>query len=306
MKKRGELTTQQIVMLVIAITSFLVLLFFFGLLDFGGESESQICRNSVAMKGGSIISSEASTLNCKRKYLCLTEDGTCEGLTNPEVKKVKTEKEIYAILANEMADCWWMFGEGKINYVGDDFTKNNYCSICSQIMFDDSLGEIPGIDWEISKDKLYDYLSTKNMSNNEMTYAEYIFGTNDLNVLRQKALEEYGTGATFGKIDLGKQYFVIMGITSETNNWKWVALGTAAVAAVVTIPLSVIPTILIVGVAGGAGAGAGIFADSQDVEIASILVEGRGVSNQFMAPTILEVDSNKFDSLSCEEIVTYS
>ena len=287
MKKRGELTTQQIVMLVIAIASFLVLLFFFRLLDFGQETDAEVCRNSVAMKGGSIVSSEAIRLNCQRKYLCITEDGTCEGMTSPKVEEVKTKEEIYDILANEMADCWWMFGEGKIDYVGKDFTKNNYCSICSQIVFDDSLSGIEGIDFEISKDELYDYLSTKNIPNKKMTYAEYIFREKDMNLLRQQALTDYGTGATFGKINLEKQYFVVMGITSETNNWKWVALGTAVVSAVVTLGVSTIPTILIVGLSTGAGAGAGMIADAHEVEIVGIEVEGQGINNQFMAPTIL-------------------
>ena len=306
MKNRGELTTQQIVMLVIAIASFLVLLFFFGLLDFGQETDAEVCRNSVAMKGGSIVSSEAVRLNCQRKYLCITEDGTCEGMTSPKVEKVETKEEIYDILSNEMADCWWMFGEGKIDYVGKDATKNNYCSICSQIVFDDSLSEVPGIDFEISKDELYDYLSKKNMSNNKMTYSEYIFGEKDLNTLRQEALKEYGTGATFGKIKIGEQYFVVMGITSETNNWKWVAVGGVIVGGVVgvlTPGLNAVAGILVLGIL---STGGGIWADAHDVEIAAIEVEGQGIDNQFMAPTILEVDSDKFNSLNCEEIVTHS
>ena len=313
LNKKGELTTQQIVMLIIAITSFLVLIFFFDLLDFGEETEAELCRNSVVMKGGSIVSSEAVTLNCHRKYLCITFDGTCEGMTDPKVEKVKTEKEIYNILANEMADCWWMFGEGKVDYVGKDLTKNNYCSICSQIVFDDSLDEIEGIDWEISKDKLYDYLSTKNMSNNKITYSEYIFGTKDMNSLRQEVLKKYGTGATFGKIDLGKQYFVVMGITSETNNWKWLSGAGAVVGGVVVGAITVfsgpvgwIAGITIVGGGATVGAGAGIFADAHDVEIAAIPLEGRGIPNRFIAPTILEVNSEKFNSFNCEEIVTYS
>ena len=60
-----------------------------------------------------------------------------------ETKKVKTETEVYGILADEMADCWWMFGEGKVNYVGKDLPeKQLYCSICSQLAFDNSLEEI--------------------------------------------------------------------------------------------------------------------------------------------------------------------
>ena len=59
------------------------------------------------------ISEDAIPLKCSRIYICISKDGTCERMTKPEVKKVKTEDEIYNILAEEMATCWWMFGEGK-------------------------------------------------------------------------------------------------------------------------------------------------------------------------------------------------
>ena len=139
--KKGEMSTQQIIMMIVLITSFVVILFFLFRLNLGGESQDQLCQNSVMMKA-SPLSSSSTPLNCYRNYICITEDGSCEGLVKPEKIKVKSLDEIYEALANEMADCWWVFGEGKVNYVGDDLTYNNYCSICSQILFDDSLNEI--------------------------------------------------------------------------------------------------------------------------------------------------------------------
>ena len=63
-----------------------------------------------------------------------------------------------------------------IDYVGkDNFLKDNYCSICSQVGFDDSVKEIEGIGNEISKDKLYNYLSKTKMPDKEINYAEYFF-----------------------------------------------------------------------------------------------------------------------------------
>ena len=53
MKKRGELTSTQIGMLVIAIMGFLVVLFFILGFDFGGVSEREVCHLSVLTRGTS-------------------------------------------------------------------------------------------------------------------------------------------------------------------------------------------------------------------------------------------------------------
>src|SRR3989344_7040233 len=167
--KQAELSTQQIVLIIILITSFIVILFFLFRLNIGEKSEEQLCHNSVLQKAS--VFSEAP-LQCYRNYLCITKDGSCEGLIKPEKIKVNSLPEVYGALADEMTNCWQMFGEGKVDYVGKDFTKNNYCSICSQIYFDDSLESIEWVeDKKISKDGLYDYL-TKNDYSKDQTYSQ--------------------------------------------------------------------------------------------------------------------------------------
>ena len=49
--KKGEMTTQQIVLLIILIASFAVILGFLFKLNFGAESEKDICHNSVVLRG---------------------------------------------------------------------------------------------------------------------------------------------------------------------------------------------------------------------------------------------------------------
>ena len=309
-KRRGELTTQQIVGLIILITSFAVILFFFLRLNLGEETDKELCRNSVVLKGSSILPSDSTPLNCYRSYECLTEDGTCEGITNHEVEKVDNLDDVYQKLAEEMADCWWMFGEGKIDYIETGLTKNNYCSICSQIFFDDSL---KGIDKEIekgliSKDKLYDYLAITKMPREDINYAEYFFGTNDI----QKIKKESGVD-TFGDIEIEKQYFVVMGITNEVSTLKWASAGavtTAGIIAVVSI-FSGPPGWVIGAITLGSGAVVGAtsgeeIAGAIEFEIGALVVQGRGINNQFMAPTIVEAESEKFKALNCEEIVTFT
>ena len=304
--KQAELSTQQIVLIIILIASFIVILFFLFRLGIGEESEEQLCRNSVLQKAS--VFSEAP-LQCYRDYVCITKDGSCEGLIKPEKIKVKSLDEVYGTLANEMADCWGIFGEGKVDYVGTDFTKNNYCSICSQIYFDDSLENLEGVkDKKISKDELYDYL-TNNEYSKDQTYSQYLFGTNNFGALKQEALQEQGVG-TFGKIEIEKQFFVVMVITNEVGTIPWVLTAAAGTVAGIVIALNPIGwvatgvTIVATSIVGSSVGAA--YAEGVEPEIDAIVMEGNGISNNFMRPTIIEADSNKFEVLNCEDILTYA
>jgi len=310
--KRGELSTQQIVLMIILIASFLVILFFLFRLGIGEKSEEQLCHNSVLQKAS--IFSEAP-LQCYRNYICITKDGSCEELIKPEKIKVKSLDEVYEALANEMTDCWWMFGEGRVDYAGEDLTKNNYCSICSQIYFDDSLENLEGVEnKKISKDELYDYLAENNYSK-EQTYSQYLFGTSDISGLKTSILEyenNLENIGNFGNIEIGKQYFNVMGITSSVGWVEWsgvgAGLGATIIGAVWAIsgPPGWIAGSLILGggaiIGGTAGTGAG---ELIEPEIGAIIIEGKS-GNQFMAPTLQEAESDKFKALNCEEILTYT
>ena len=299
--RRAELSTQQIVLIIILIASFIVILFFLFRLGLGEKSEEQLCHNSVLQKAS--VFSDAP-LQCYRNYVCITKDGSCEELVKPEKIKATSLDEVYGALANEMADCWWMFGEGKVEYVGKDVTHNNYCSICSQIYFDNSLEDIEGVkDKKISKDELYDYL-TKNNYSKEQTYSQYLMGTNDLSLIKSQG--------SFGNIEIGKQYFNVMGITSGVKNVWATSLGAGATAytlvgiiGYLTTPLGWVGGTIIVGAA-AITAGALTISDLIEPEIGAIVVEGRGIENKFMSPTLQEAESDKFKALNCEEILTYT
>jgi len=308
--RKGELSTQQIIMLIILIASFVVILFFLFRLNLGSESDEDICHNSVVTRGSSVIPSESVPLKCSTSYVCITEDGSCEGLNNPEIHKVKTENEVYAVLADEMADCWWMFGAGEIDYVQDDLKQNHYCSICSQILFDDSLEEIEEFgEGNMSKDSLYDFLAIAEYSE-EQTYAQYIFGTNDMGSLKNSFAEEHDFEGevSFGNIEIGKQYFNVMGIVSEVSTFKLILAGVGlGVGIAVLAPVGFVGGAII---ATGGGTAGGIIGDDISeffkLEIVGLMVEGKGIDNQFLAPTIIEIDSEKFDALDCTNVKTLS
>lgn len=311
--KKAELTTQQIVILIILITSFVVILFLLFRLNLGKTTEDEICHNSVVMRGGSVLPEGATPLNCQTSYVCLTEDGTCESMTKPEIIKVESKEETYLVLAEEMRDCWWMFGEGKVEYIKKEWTHENYCSICAQLAFDDSMKNIGEFEeGTIDKDDFYNYLTQIEVSN-ELTYSEYFFGADNIEDLKALAVQEHGVGGTFGKMNLDKQHYLVMGITTEVEGW---VLAAGTVGTVIGVFLGgailgsnpigwVAGAVIVGGVGAGAGAAAQGIADSVEPEIVAITVEGKGdVENKFMAPTLVELNSDKFKALSCKSIQT--
>ncbi len=314
-KRKGELSTQQIILLIILIASFLIILFFLFRLNLGSESDKEICHNSVVTRGSSVVPSESVPLKCSRSYICITKDGSCEGMTNPEIKKVKTETEVYAVLAEDMAECWWMYGAGQIDYVQNDLKKNHYCSICSQILFDDSLKEIEDSEGNpafeegiISKDELYEFLTIADYSTDDesQTYAQYVFGTNNLESLKQEFSQGEDVELSFGEIEIGEQYYDVMGIVSEISVWKLALVGAGlGVVVAVVAPVGLVGGAIIVGSGGTVGGVVGDdISELFQPEILGIIVEGDGIDNQFLAPTIIEVDVEKFEALNCKSVVS--
>jgi hypothetical protein len=178
-KEKNGIVWKTLIPLIILIIGFLVLLVVFFKLDLGRETQKDVCHYSVVSRATAISASNllkgTLPLNCKTQYICISKDGTCEKLVSPEIKKVKTKEEIYSVLANQFSECWWMFGEGKIDYIGKELlAKNLYCSLCAQVVFDDSVKEIIE-SGEIDKQDFYQYLETEKVSGKDISYWNYLY-----------------------------------------------------------------------------------------------------------------------------------
>ena len=179
--KAGELTTQQLVTIIILIVSFAVLLILLFKLNLGETTDKEICHNSVLMKskGKGLI----GELDCKTNYICISGGGECKDFNPTTTVKVnpKNKSEIIKEIADEMADCWWMFGECKLDYGNFWDLKGYHCAICSIIKFDNKIQEnFP----EISYTEFYNYLNKP--KDKTQTYLKYLYGTSSLNELEQK------------------------------------------------------------------------------------------------------------------------
>jgi hypothetical protein len=198
--KKAELTTKHIVMIIILIASFIIVLFLLFRLNLGETTNKEVCHNSVVLKGKSGIF--AGSLNCRTNYLCISGDGDCGEIPTTSTIEIDPEStdEIMKAIADEMSDCWWMFGEGKINYVGEKFSGNMACALCSVIDFDET------IKGSVSYLEFFNYLKTTSKSSSQ-TYLQYLYGVNSLE-------EEHPYYQN--DLDFSKQYVLVTGMIKES------------------------------------------------------------------------------------------
>ncbi len=317
--KRGELTTKQIVVMIILIISFVIILFFIFQLSPIETADKQICHDSVVLRGNSLIGGQTLPLNCKTNFVYVTASSTKSNkrMSTPQrVVDVRTKEDVYEFLANDMYDCWWMYGEGKVDYLGEvDWTSNSYCSICSQIVFDESVKKIFADNGgKLSKDDFYKTYLTKNIPGKQTTYSEYLLGTkNPDDYLTQYNIEtssgEQTVGATsWGNTDLDKTQILIMSIKSEVSTTAWVLTGAAVVGAITagvlltpfTLGASLVSAVGAVIVIGGATAG-GV---AGGVLVAPMIKGSSG--RAFNPPSLMEFKSKNYKSLKCIEIKSLS
>jgi hypothetical protein len=217
MDKKAELTTQQIVMIIVLLVSFIVLLIFIFKVNFQNTSEKEICQSSVQLSGKT---SFFGKIDCKIHYLCISGGGECKGFTYKDTAKISSTKdsdkknEIMKVLADEMADCWWMFGEGKIDYANWGVVSSTACAVCTQFAFDEKLISNDKLG-SISYEEFYNFLKNTKMGDTQKTYAEY------MNIDKSK-LDASFLGK---KIEFGKKYSIYTGRVEAGTITSWIPGG---------------------------------------------------------------------------------
>ena len=216
--KKGEMTTAELVGLIILILSFVVLLLFWLMANLGGETNAQICHNSVMLQTG-VGKALSQPLNCKTDYVCISGGQSCNDFTASNTIKIantdvaQMKQEAMRAIADQMANCWWEFGEGAVNYAGylvATHAQNNI-AICSIISFDSKIQQnIP----EISYTDLYNYMQDTKYDQSQ-TYLQYLYGISSVSqfVPQDKII----VNVQSDKITTGQKYSVITGVSHDTG-----------------------------------------------------------------------------------------
>ncbi|MBW6442618.1 hypothetical protein K0A97_02445 [Patescibacteria group bacterium] len=218
LSKRGELTTKQLVTIIVIIVSFIIILFLILRLNLGGKTFKEVCHNSVILNSQS--GGFSGPLDCTTTSVCISGGGKCQK-TNPSstikinLRGENPKKEILEAIAKEMVDCWWMFGEGEVKYVSETiFTSKTSCAVCSIIEFDEKI-QNSGI--VINYRNLYDYLNETPKTSTQ-TYLDYLYSENDLGIIIELGL--------FPKLEhipfnFSKDYSIITGIHNNPIVGFW-------------------------------------------------------------------------------------
>ena len=114
-----------LVILIILVSTAAVMLMFLHQINKVSDQELDVrlCRKSVDMTSiANIEGLNSNSLNCPTTYASVNYGD---------------EKRIKKILADNMADCWYKFGEGRKEIFSKTLWKRdkNYCAICSVIRF---------------------------------------------------------------------------------------------------------------------------------------------------------------------------
>lgn len=178
MKKRGELSALNKLILGVVVGFILIFASYFILFPMlFAESDREACRISVEAKSRTKIFQDSpivSDIICKTQYVEVTDkaikknDKIIAALgKNPEQKVKKT-------IADEMYDCWYQMGEGKLDPWGDWGVKQNHCIICSEITFSDKAKQKFGTLKELNK-----FLCDTTIPGSTKTYCTYFKGKNE-------------------------------------------------------------------------------------------------------------------------------
>jgi hypothetical protein len=203
--RKAELTTKQLVMIIILIASFIIVLFLLFRLNLGETTNKEVCHNSVVLKGRLPL---GGPLDCRTNYLCISGDGDCGEIPTTSTIEVdpNNKNETMKVLADEMSDCWWMFGEGKIRYTGGVSSTGVHCALCSVI-------EFSGISADsISYQEFYEYLRTTPKSESQ-TYLHYLYEINNLDLFESQ--EQIEINLLSDVIFTNQKYSIITGIDNN-------------------------------------------------------------------------------------------
>lgn len=206
-QKRGEITTTQLVTIIVLIVSFVIILFLMFRLGLGNVTDQEICHNSVVLKASPLPS---GSLNCKTQYICISGGQNCADFLSTEKITIdsKNKNETMKVLADKMAECWATFGEGKSNY-GSSVSLTVEYAICSKIRFDKNIQEkTPSITYQ----EFYTYLE-QTKKDEKITYLQYLYGIS--RVSEFKIDERIKINLAQDRLITGNEYSIITGVDNS-------------------------------------------------------------------------------------------
>jgi hypothetical protein len=286
MEKRGELTSKQLITIIILIISFAIIIIFFVSLGLRKTVDSETCRNSVILRGSLPIGADTIQLKCRTQNICLSMGGDC-GVTRKDLVTIEVDNrdELIKEMVNLLWDCWYKMGEGKVDYISAGLGNNEaYCSVCNNVYFDDKIQKEYESEGGINYSEIYNYMQFAKVPERDESFLFSIYGVSSLDFMRGEILKKNNYDIYTYKMNPEKEQAIVTSVIK--NGWLDNALAGAGTGATLGA-IGLGPGILF---GGAAGFAVGVFTADDNL--------------RFLAPRYLELNGAALKALDCKEYVS--
>lgn len=330
MKKIGEITSGQVVIVLLTIISFVMLVWFLLTYPFSDTVDRETCHQSIVMRSSVnnwlVKTNQIVPLKCQTEKMCLSISGeSCEKeFLKPNKNNIiyrktvpgggkETLDRIKDEYAKALYDCHSMVGEGQLSFMPNSFYEKKYCLICSRIAAGNDLKNKSrigggGESIQISYIDLYEYMKDMKTPDGR-SYLQATFDAETVGEMTQrleKVREVYNKNSEIKiekiedmKINLSGQNAIIVQ-TIPKSTWKtWVVAGGSGAAIATGIILAPFTfggslSLTAVGVAIAAGGGA----------TAVIYVKNAPDGSGYVEPAIFPYDLQRLRDIGCTSFET--
>lgn len=195
MNKRGITVQSTLIGIIIAVLAAAIIFFFIRALPYRETVDKEACHNSVILRSNALLKGESilpetMPLNCKTQEIKISSSN---------------EEFIKREIANAMYDCWWVLGEGKLDFFPESGwkdwgvpglgTSKANCMICATIKFE---GAAKGKQLD-----LLSYLEETKVPTKNITYLEYFSEDPDAKLPSELKVETLDTSKDYAIIFMG-------------------------------------------------------------------------------------------------------
>jgi len=230
-KKRADITSAQLVTIILLVVGFGILIFLFWQFQWRGRIDKEACHQSVIFRAtmpNIAGTKELVPLKCKTEKICITAGllgGSCEdfgketGITKFIVKDGTLEaklNQIQKLIAGSIVDCWTTMGEGRVSLFSQYWAEQlgigsvyPTCLICSRIAFDmTSLNKIGITENELAQMDVKQYMLNYAVPDKDISYYKYLVGNSPAGISVEqnmfKNIQEQDGNAVVQEGDEGK------------------------------------------------------------------------------------------------------
>jgi len=169
LNKKGEMTSKQLITVIILIVSFGVILFFWSMFNWQGDINRETCQTSVVLRASATFKDfqfrENIPLKCQTDRICFKNGLFSKGcdIQGENVRNVGvgSKDELLDFISEDIYSWYKTLGEGKVNFMERGLTTQKYCFINSIYSLDENTKKQIESEGGITYRKLFEYLETK-------------------------------------------------------------------------------------------------------------------------------------------------